>query len=268
MLNTIIGRLTIAFGLILLLIISIFGVTQYVVSKQKDDGLIVNLSGRQRMLTQRMTKETLIYANELKVQKPEGLDKKREKVLDTIQIFDTTHNALWKGGNAPLTLSMKDTTFRSCPPAASVEIANQLQVVDSLWKPLKADIESYLKQEDSTVLARITVKNNELLKEMHKTVGMMQKDAESKVSIIFWVQILALVFGALIIVIALKSTKTSVITPINKLKESAESISTGELSKDIEKFNITEINDLGQSFNRMRLSMITMMELEEEDALL
>ena len=65
MFNTILGRLSFAFILFFILLVSIFTVTQTVISTQKDDGLVVNLSGRQRMLTQRMTKETLIYANEL-----------------------------------------------------------------------------------------------------------------------------------------------------------------------------------------------------------
>ena len=62
------------------------------------------------MLTQRMTKE-INFANE-KVGKSSGAGFK--KVLDTVAIFDT-HNALWKGGEAPLTLSMKNTSFRYCP---------------------------------------------------------------------------------------------------------------------------------------------------------
>jgi len=33
----------------------------YVTNQQKDDGLVINLAGRQRMLTQKMTKEILVY---------------------------------------------------------------------------------------------------------------------------------------------------------------------------------------------------------------
>ena len=79
------------------------------------------------------------------------------------------------------------------------------------------------------------------------------------------VQIGALIIGIIIILFALKTASSSVTGPLKKLKDFAEAISTGELKKEVEPFKIHEINGLGQSFNRMRLSMITMMELEEED---
>ena len=44
MFNTILGRISIMFGLFLVLIIGIFAATQTVISKQKNDGLVVNLS--------------------------------------------------------------------------------------------------------------------------------------------------------------------------------------------------------------------------------
>lgn len=265
MFNTILGRLSLAFILFFVLLVSIFTVTKSVINTQKDDGLVVNLSGRQRMLTQRMTKETLIYANELKSANPVDLAGKKAKVKDTIEVFNTTHNALWKGGQAPLTLSMKDTTFRYCPEAGNDAIDAQLAKVDSLWQPFKANLEKFLETGDSATYAAIITDNNPLLKEMHKAVGLMQADAESKVDTIFMVQVGALALGIVIILFALKTANSSVTAPLNKLKEFAEAISTGELKKEVEPFKIKEINGLGQSFNRMRLSMITMMELEEED---
>ena len=265
MFNTILGRISIMFGLFLVLIIGIFAATQTVISKQKNDGLVVNLSGRQRMLTQRMTKETLIFANEKKLANPVELDSKKEKVLDTVAIFDTTHNALWKGGEAPLTLSMKNTSFRYCPPAGNEKIAAQMALVDSLWQPFKKNIESYLDDPKADTLSKIISDNNILLKEMHKAVGLMQQDAESKVSTIFYVLIGALVLGIIIMLIALKTTSSAVTNPLGKLKELAEKISKGDLGKEVETFRVKEIDDLGQSFNRMRLSMVTMMELDDED---
>ena len=265
MFSTILGRISIMFGLFLVLIVGIFFVTQTVIDKQKDDGLVVNLSGRQRMLTQRMTKETLIYANSLKLDQAESLSAKKDKVLDTVAIFDTTHNALWKGGEAPLTLSMKDTKFRYCPPAGNETIAAQMALVDSLWQPFKKNIEMYLASPSPEVLTKIIADNNVLLKEMHIAVGLMQADAESKVNTIFQVLIAALVLGVIIMLIALKTTSSAVTNPLSKLKDLADKISKGDLGKEVETFKVKEIDNLGQSFNRMRLSMVTMMELDDED---
>ena len=265
MFNTILGKLSLAFLLFFILLVSIFTVTKSVINAQQDDGLVVNLSGRQRMLTQRMTKETLIYANELKSENPVDLKGKKEKVLDTIAIFDMTHNALWKGGRAPLALSLKNTDYRDCPKAGNEDINEKMEAVNDLWLPFKKDLEDFLESGDSAILARIIEDNNPLLAQMHKAVNEMQDAAEGKVETIFNVQLGALALGIIIILFALITANSSVTKPLKKLKDFAEDISTGELSKEVEPFKIKEINGLGQSFNRMRLSMITMMELEEED---
>ena len=63
------------------------------------DAIRINLSGRQRMLSQKMTKEILLYNL--------GVVSK-DAVLSTVKVFDTTLIALKDGGNAPLDLSMTE----------------------------------------------------------------------------------------------------------------------------------------------------------------
>ncbi len=59
-------RLTLLVGLLLLLLGSIIGSTLWVTNAQKADGLVINLAGRQRMLTQKLTKAALGYVIELR----------------------------------------------------------------------------------------------------------------------------------------------------------------------------------------------------------
>ena len=122
---------------------------------------------------------------------------------------------------------------------------------------IQKNIESYLDDPKADTLSKIISDNNILLKEMHKAVGLMQQDAESKVSTIFYVLIGALVLGIIIMLIALKTTSSAVTNPLGKLKELAKKFK-GDLGKKL-KHSCQEIDDLGQSFNRMRLSMVTMM---------
>ncbi len=51
------------------IILTMFLVTWAMTGKQKDDGLVINLAGRQRMLSQRMTKE-ILYFQMQREQKP------------------------------------------------------------------------------------------------------------------------------------------------------------------------------------------------------
>ena len=49
----------ISVGLLLPIALIMFSMTLYFLNKQNDEGVRINLAGRQRMLTQKMTKELL-----------------------------------------------------------------------------------------------------------------------------------------------------------------------------------------------------------------
>ncbi|MCK5707282.1 MAG: type IV pili methyl-accepting chemotaxis transducer N-terminal domain-containing protein [Candidatus Aureabacteria bacterium] len=134
-LNSIQNKILAQFAAFLLLLLGIFVASTVIVQKQKNDGLLINLAGRQRMLTQKMTKEILIFTTE-------NNEKNKEQILSTVTIFEKTLLALKNGGEAPLDLQM--TEFRRCPPAQSEEIERQLAQVISLWQPFKRNIQSLL----------------------------------------------------------------------------------------------------------------------------
>lgn len=75
----------------LLLFVAVFVVTRSVTSKQKTDGVIINLAGRQRMLAERMSKELLEYVET-------SDDETWRKFAGTRMTFETTHAALRDGG--------------------------------------------------------------------------------------------------------------------------------------------------------------------------
>ncbi len=112
----------------------------------------INLAGRQRMLTQKMSKEFLLVA------KGHEADANKESLSKTIALFDTTLNGLINGD---------DTTGLS--PAPTDEISAQLATVQSLWTPFKAALESGSTPESIQTVANTNVP---LLKEMNKAVGM------------------------------------------------------------------------------------------------
>jgi len=61
------ARILAVVGALALLILGIVGVTWWVTAAQKADGLVINLAGRQRMLTQKFTKEFLDWTNDRQV---------------------------------------------------------------------------------------------------------------------------------------------------------------------------------------------------------
>lgn len=102
----------------LALFIMVFLLTLYVTSRQASDGLSINLSGRQRMLSQSMTKDLLAYTAEPTDENWATLDK-------SAKLFDSTLKSLQNGGSVQLS----DTESAMLPAPDSAELLARLNVV-------------------------------------------------------------------------------------------------------------------------------------------
>jgi nitrate/nitrite-specific signal transduction histidine kinase len=99
-------KLGITVMMLSLIIVVMFLATWYLTGKQKDDGLVINLAGRQRMLTQKMTKA--FFHNELlKGREGRGSDELVKGIENTMAVFDRTLSALRDSGDAPLSLDLE-----------------------------------------------------------------------------------------------------------------------------------------------------------------
>ncbi len=119
---------------------------------------VVNVAGRQRMLTQKMTKEKLLW---LKL----GSDKQEKRMFQTIKLFETSLAGLIHG-----------SAKMGLPKVTNVAIKNQLKKVEAIWKKIKPlYIKKILSSKELMALIRV---NPVLLQEMHRAVGMMEKAIE------------------------------------------------------------------------------------------
>ncbi len=133
------------------------------VTKQQS-GTVINLAGKQRMLTQKMSKEALFIAK--------GIDAEKNKkdLAKTAELFDKTLKGLVAGD--------KDLNL---PKTENKEILAQLEKVKELWKSFKESIEKVISgKSDKGTLETIAKENIPLLKEMNKAVGMYAKASGSK----------------------------------------------------------------------------------------
>ncbi len=125
---------------------------------------VINLAGKQRMLTQKMSKEALLIVM--------GVDapKNRENLGKTAALFDKTLKGLLNGDS---TLKLVKTE--------NPDIVAQLNTVSGLWKEFHKSVKSVLGEDVSEpVLAKIASQNLPLLKNMNKAVGMFEKESGSK----------------------------------------------------------------------------------------
>ncbi|MBF0412858.1 MAG: type IV pili methyl-accepting chemotaxis transducer N-terminal domain-containing protein [Desulfamplus sp.] len=259
--RTILGYTMRSFIAFLSLLTAILISTNMITRQQKDDGLILNISGIQRMLTQKMVKEALICFNLAARNRQNDLKDWKEQLLLTMKLFESILYALKDGGKVPLNYEM--TQFRQCPPAPTKEIDIQLEKVFLVWVSIKNNIDKSIYSEFTDIDAMNYVINNniELLEEMDRGVLLMQYNAERNVKLMAQIQSVAIGAGVVIVIFSMFMIKTNIVDPINYFIKTAESMSMGKLNSELKTSGLKEIAALSQSMNRLRISTIKMMEM-------
>ena len=157
--KTIQSKLVVVLAIFLILSAAGTAITLSFLSKQKGDSVVINLAGKQRMLTQKMTKESIALS--------QGIGSK-ESLEKTANLFDRTLNGLISGDKE-----------LGLPPTQSISILSQINHVQKLWKPLRANLNIILANSAKTnaAISYINDNNIKLLQEMNKAVGMSEKNA-------------------------------------------------------------------------------------------
>jgi nitrate/nitrite-specific signal transduction histidine kinase len=128
-------------------------------SLDKGVATTINLAGKQRMLTQKMTKELLLVANGIDV------DASKKALAETVSLFEKTLTGLVKGDS---NLGIPATTDKS--------ILAQLDKIKGLWDGYKPVLDKVDVSDDG--LKSAASKNLPLLKEMNAAVKMYEKAAK------------------------------------------------------------------------------------------
>lgn len=132
----------------------------------KEMAVKINLSGKQRMLTQKMSKESLLISQD--IDKAENL----ENLKASMNLFEKTLKGL-RNGDESLELAKTDND----------EILKQLDIVDKKWAEFKPLIETVIEEKaDNATLEKIAELNLPLLSEMNKAVKLYEVSAGSNVS--------------------------------------------------------------------------------------
>ncbi len=220
---TIRGRLGVAMCTIFCISVVLACSILIVTHKQKSDGLVINLAGRQRMLTQKMTKEVLalVYYKHTKGKRDKKID---ENLTKSIRLFHETLMALLSSGYAPTTLNPDGK--KKWIPASSGEALIQLKKVKQMWDPFKKHLEEAQRDMAPQAIEYVLKNNMPLLKEMNKAVTILQKQSDSRVTLLKIISVIALVIGLIIISFVWWWINSSIIAPITSLVEFAEDVAS------------------------------------------
>jgi len=122
----------------------------------KELAVSINLSGKQRMLSQKMTKEAFLIRSNI------DKESNTQKLKKSSQLFDKTLKGLMNGDKSLELVAIKNN-----------EIQKQLQIVDKLWKPFYKEVQAVISGKAGDSSYKFLEQNNiTLLKEMNRAVGM------------------------------------------------------------------------------------------------
>ena len=238
------------------IILSMFLFTWYTTSAQKADGLVINLAGRQRMLSQKMSKELFLSIAAVNAEEKKNLV---FNVFNTMKIFDITLSALIDSGKAPLTLNLEGD-YSSCPKAAEPALS-QLIKVKTMWDSFSLNMKNILADSTNSSKNLNYIKDNNiiLLQEMDTAVVMLQKLSEKKVSRLIAFQTIGLIIGVILLIFSIIQIQ-GIVKNLLQSSDAAKSMSKGDLTKrfgtaDKPREKLDELGFLGYNLNTFAQSL-------------
>ncbi|MBI3942907.1 MAG: type IV pili methyl-accepting chemotaxis transducer N-terminal domain-containing protein, partial [Chloroflexi bacterium] len=203
------------------------------VQAQADDATVINLAGRQRMLTQKMTW--------LALTQPDNPD-----LGASIQLFDQTLRALQDGGPT-FDSTGRIVTLPSPPDAA---LRRQLAEVAQTWTTLRA----HLQTVDAEALQ---VEAPSILDQLDAVVSGLATRAQAKLFRLQLIQLISFAAGLLILAWGHYITQRHIVQPIEILRMAAHRIAQGRLADPIPPMSEDELGELGSSIETMRAEIAT-----------
>lgn len=165
-------KIKILASLLIVTIFAVISITIYLNHQNIKDATIVNIAGKQRMFTQKITKN-ILYIYQYKINNFSKLDNVTLDFSDGLKTL--------KEGN----------TLHKITPAPTQEIRTQLEKVSTLWNDFETNINAFKKaivnsdiQEQKKLLKYFYTTNNHLLHEVDTIVTLYTKHIEEKINFI------------------------------------------------------------------------------------
>lgn len=180
-------RLAMMIGTLVVLIVGIAGATSWTTRVQKNDAEIINLAGRQRMLTQKFNKE---FLSEITDPQQVAAESQADR---TRQLFEGTLAALRQGGTTHRDLSMTQPV--EIPANRDPEVEAQLAKVDRQWNALQAAVAATRARKSESGSSKFTKRIREIdklgincLTTMNAAVAMFQARSEARTALLMNIQ--------------------------------------------------------------------------------
>lgn len=248
MLKSLQGRLSLLFIAFVLLVLISVGATVWGVETQRQDALVINLAGRQRMLTQQMAR--------LAFEAGAGEQDVNAALQEVEGTFDQTLQALRDGGTAPY---LSDTTV-TLPLTRDLGIRSALDEATLTWSDFRALLDE-LQQTPrrdpsfSVTLQSIEEKSSTLAAQADEVVRLYEADSLAKVNRLRAIQIGFFVSALILLAAGVWLTRRSALQPLRRLARAANRLGENDLETGIQPEGPEEMRTLSQAFESMRVRL-------------
>jgi len=240
-------KFTLLVGLFMAFVALTVGATLYVAGSQSSDALVINVAGRQRMLTQKMAKEALEFYNAtIAGRAAEG---RLKDLTRTVALFDRSLHAL-KDGGATTAPKGGEVVL----PASRGEARTGLEKVSGLWEGFKADLAVITSTAPSRArlmraVRAVMARDMGLLKSSNRVVGLLEAQSNSKTTLLKTILFSALFISLALAVLSIYFVRRTLLLPLDKIVARLRDMSEGDLAKRIEVTSNDEIGELARHFN-------------------
>ncbi|WP_434511013.1 methyl-accepting chemotaxis protein [Desulfitobacterium sp. AusDCA] len=233
-------KLGFIFLMFLALNVSAFGVMQTFLKAQEPDAVNINLAGKQRMLSQKMSKEAALIIYDADT--PES-----RKILDeTAKLFDRTLKGFGQG----------DTGLGLIPTTQS-NILAELKKGQEAWQPFYEKIQivagNNAKEQKFAAFDYINKHNLELVNQMNTVTGLYEADSKAKTKRLIYIQLILAFLNLLLVSIAWTLTESRIIRPIRNLSQKTKELAEGNLV--IEVSQVKDEDEIGVLYQSYRLML-------------
>jgi two-component system nitrate/nitrite sensor histidine kinase NarX len=235
--NTIRRKIGLLFLAFFTLVTASVAATFWGIQMQKEDALVINLAGRQRMLTQKITW--------LALAQPESPE------LDaSVQLFEQTLHALRYGGltrygiGNPPPLADEMPVVR-LPAASEAALRADLDRVAHLWD----DFRSHLQPLD---VAALQAQSPVLLGQLDALVSHFEARARAKLLRVQIIQALSFVCALALLGLGYFVTRRQILHPLAQLQAAAQRMAQGQLEQPLPPMGEDELGQVAQAFEAMR----------------
>jgi two-component system nitrate/nitrite sensor histidine kinase NarX len=222
------ARLSAIFIGFLLLITASVAATFWAVQTQAADATVINLAGRQRMLSQRMLWLSLASSDHQLIDQP-------------AQLFDQTLQALRYGGS---TLDSANRPI-DLPPPPDEALRTQLDEAAADWAVFRAQLAMPQPAELQATAAQ-------LLGHLDAIVSAYEMRAQAKLTLLQSIQAIFLISAVVLLAVGYYLVQAQLLKPLNTLDRAAQRMAAGDLSQPVSAQHDDELGQLAVAFEAMR----------------